>query len=274
MVHQYECNPAGANDLFYAVQAAQEAWPSELTKEFVVFGHSEGGGYAWAAAQRQADYSVPGYLGAIAGSPITDLASILVNPPSNLAFLLITWSQTMQSLFSSAFHITDWLTPAGLMARQLYLDLSGCQSVSAELFSASGLYQPTWNHTWYLSVFDTLARSGNKPFTGPLLVMHGLADANVSPQRTIDAVNETCHAFAEDQSLQFATFEGVTHVPVLYAGQQVWLNWIADRFEGVDLPKGCTRDEYHPPRPAGVYEANIELFLEDALYPYEVARDV
>lgn len=271
VVHQYECNPAGANDLFYAVQAAQEAWPSELTKEFVVFGHSEGGGYAWAAAQRQAVQPVEGYLGAIAGSPITDFASILTNPPSNIVYLLLTWSQTMLSLFGSAFNINDWVTPAGLQARQLYLDLSGCQSVSAELFSPKSLIQPTWNQTWYLSVFDSLARSGNKPFAGPLMVMQGLADTNVSPQRVMSAVNATCDNFAQDRSLEFATFEGVTHVPVLYAGQQVWLSWIADRFEGVELPKGCKRDEYQPPRPTGSYKANIEFFLEDALYSYEVA---
>ena len=34
--HQWGANPAGANDMFYAVQAAQQAWPTELSEEFVI----------------------------------------------------------------------------------------------------------------------------------------------------------------------------------------------------------------------------------------------
>lgn len=40
-------NPAHANDLFYAVEAAQTAYPDELSERFVLFGHSQGGGAAW-----------------------------------------------------------------------------------------------------------------------------------------------------------------------------------------------------------------------------------
>jgi predicted alpha/beta hydrolase len=39
VLHQYTANPAGANDIFFAVEAAQSAFP-ELSKHFVTMGHS------------------------------------------------------------------------------------------------------------------------------------------------------------------------------------------------------------------------------------------
>lgn len=69
IVHPYLSNPSHANDMFYSVEAAQKAWPEALSEYFVLMGHSQGGGAAWGAAQRQARRPVAGYLGAVAGSP-------------------------------------------------------------------------------------------------------------------------------------------------------------------------------------------------------------
>jgi pimeloyl-ACP methyl ester carboxylesterase len=76
--NQAEIFPAAANDLFYGVEAAQAAFPQLLSKEFVVVGHSLGGGAAWAAAERQAQKPVNGYLGAVAGSPATNITAIAI----------------------------------------------------------------------------------------------------------------------------------------------------------------------------------------------------
>lgn len=50
-VHEYLASSSHAHDVFYSVQAAQTSFP-ELSKHFVIIGHSQGGGVAWAAAQR------------------------------------------------------------------------------------------------------------------------------------------------------------------------------------------------------------------------------
>lgn len=57
--HPYTANPAHANDLFSSIQAAQAAFPA-LSKRFVLMGHSQGGGAAWAAAQCQACLQIVG----------------------------------------------------------------------------------------------------------------------------------------------------------------------------------------------------------------------
>ena len=72
IVHEYLGSPAHANDVVYAVQAAQKNFP-EFSQDFVVIGHSQGGGAAWATAQRLVDRPVPGYLGGVAISPVTTI---------------------------------------------------------------------------------------------------------------------------------------------------------------------------------------------------------
>jgi len=62
-----------------------------------------------------------------------------------------------------------------------------------------------------------------------MLVLQGTADNGVPFPVTTIAVNQTCSAYLQSQ-LDYAMFEGATHVPVLYASQQIWLDWIADRF--------------------------------------------
>jgi hypothetical protein len=73
--HPWILGPAQANDLAFAVVAARKAFPQQIGKEFVVVGHSQGGGSAWAFAQRQADKAkaISGYLGTVAIAPATDV---------------------------------------------------------------------------------------------------------------------------------------------------------------------------------------------------------
>ena len=72
ITHEYMASPSQANDVVFSVLAAQMAFP-ELSKQFVVVGHSQGGGAAWAVAQRQAVRPIKGYLGGVAISPTTSI---------------------------------------------------------------------------------------------------------------------------------------------------------------------------------------------------------
>jgi hypothetical protein len=102
-----------------------------------------------------------------------------------------------------------------------------------------------------------------------MLVLQGSADESVPAVLTTAAVNQTCSVLP-DSKLQYTIFEGVTHVPVLYAGQQIWLDWIADRFNGVPVPDGCVQ-EIVSPQSHQAYQTEVGFTLEYALYPYELA---
>lgn len=85
ILHEYVASPSHANDIIYSVQAAQSAF-SELSKSFVIIGHSQGGGAVWATAQRQAVEPVSGYLGAVAIAPVTTIIDKKMPPLTLQAF--------------------------------------------------------------------------------------------------------------------------------------------------------------------------------------------
>ena len=264
--HQYYVNQAAANDLVCAVQAAQRAYP-QLSKEFVVMGHSQGGGAAWAAAQRQAEKPIPGYLGTIAGSPATHyLLPLAYNS------LLPLIGQALSSIYPT-FSLGDWLTPVGVARENLLQTLQGCQSTRLELLSSlspSQLISPTWNSTWYFTAFMKLIQTGGRPIAEPMLVLQGTADSAVLPNTTTQAVNDTCNAYPDSQ-IEYAMYEGADHVPTLYASQRDWLDWIAARFSRGKVAKGCIQELHSPSLPVEAYQKEGNYFLEYALYGYEVA---
>lgn len=57
IAHEYLSGPSQANDIVYAVQAAQAGF-KELSKDFVVIGHSQGGGADMAHSRRLTDSSI------------------------------------------------------------------------------------------------------------------------------------------------------------------------------------------------------------------------
>lgn len=239
--HEFLSNPSQANDLFYSVQAAQTAF-RQLSREFVVLGHSQGGGAAWAAAQRQAVEPVKGYLGAIAASPVTNLLDLPDGGSLGIVVMFVLYS--LQNLYPK-FDYHDILTPQAARRWELFLQLQAGDGVSLSLFLGIPILQPIWRQNEFLRDFIARTANGGKPIAGPMLVLQGLADGTVDPGTTTRAVQNTCNKYPQSQ-LQFQTWEAVTHVPVMYTSQQVWLQWIEDRFGGRLVPSRCEEGSHSP----------------------------
>lgn len=257
--HQYLSTAAG-DDLLYAVQAARTAFPASLgDSRFVVMGHSQGGGAAWAAAQRQASRTGPlaaasgplriadddddddYYLGTVAASPSTT--------PFLEAAATALWPLIAQGLDSiwpgGEFDAREWLSPGGFARLSLLQDLQGCQSVKEELSvpgrnfgSAADWVNPAFVDSFYWRAYlDKYSAVGNLPVASssssssapPMLVIQGTGDTSVPAVYTDAAVEGTCARYP-DSNIHYARFEGAEHVPVLYASQQVWLSFIEDLF--------------------------------------------
>ena len=265
IAHQYMAHPAAANDLVYAVQAAQQAWP-ELSREFVVIGHSQGGGTAWAVAQRQALKPADGYLGTVAASPVTDAlqeGKLQPKPDQRIA----TTALALDTIFED-FQLSDWLTDRGIKSLEVLQDIQGCQSVATELFYSSATTKVGWNETWSARQFTELMGNGGRPIAGPMLVLQGTLDSNVPIAATNLAVNKTCEMFPHSQ-LEYRTYQGAQHTPTLYASQRVWFDWIQARFEGDSVPDGCQMTAVTPYRPVSDYYQNPNWILEYTLWEYE-----
>ncbi|KAL9011844.1 MAG: hypothetical protein Q9173_003347 [Seirophora scorigena] len=258
ITHQYLACPSQANDIIYAVKAAQETFP-ELSHNFVVIGHSQGGGAAWATAQRQVDKPTTGYLGAVAISPVTTL----LNQPEPFRSALGTAiCPGLASVFPQ-FRPQDILTEDGQRCLGIMTEsAAGVASSIAILFGAT-LLKDDWAQNEYVEKYLALISNGAKAFDGPLLVMHGEADETMSVDATNKAVAETATLFPSS-SLEYIALPDVTHAPALQASQSIWMNWISDRFAGRAVKSGFQRTEVVRPRPTQSYQVAQSWYLERA----------
>ncbi|KAM5345671.1 hypothetical protein ACJ41O_011532 [Fusarium nematophilum] len=176
--HQYHASLTTAHDTLYGFRAALEAFPEKLSQDFVVMGHSQGGGVAWAVAEALAkeqdefeDLS-SGYKGSIAASPTTKVFS------GPAPFILPSVGQMLQSIFPT-FRLEDWLTPLGVARTKLEREIQGGVGVFQQLFLGADVFKPEYNETWYVDAFSKLGDAGRKDFKGPLLVVQGTEDSYV-----------------------------------------------------------------------------------------------
>ncbi|KAI1076894.1 putative secretory lipase [Whalleya microplaca] len=241
--HQYLVSPTAAHDALHAMRAALAAFPDKLDPRFVVMGHSQGGGAAWAAAEVLASEAdayadlVPGFLGAVAVSPTTSVFS--VRPE-----FILPWGGLMLDSVFPAFDLGDWLTPLGVARARLLREVGGGIGVSTQLFlSGEPMYKEDYADTWYADAYARIANAGRKPFRGPLLVLLGSDDIYIPEDDTAATVRATCDV-NPGGDLEFFVVNGTTHVPTLTASRQIFLKWIEDRFERRALTKtGCVRTD-------------------------------
>lgn len=282
--HPYLTVPAGANDLIYAVQAAQAAFPSKLSKEFVVMGHSQGGGAAWGTAVREATNPTVGYLGTIASSPTTNLTGEIalhadVVPPT-LGFF---WAEAIRTLYPN-FNQSQILTDEGLARLRLAKEQGMCNSAVGALLSDfpgsdnGTILRKGWNTLPEIAKYLSLCDVGTQMIKGPMLMLQGTEDPAVPYLFTDASVATTCAAMGNGtrwSGIEYARFEGVSHVPVLFAGQRVWLEWLAERFGGVGKSEGgsgcVVRNYTSMAMPAANYQKELGYFLELATQAYQVA---
>ncbi|MCJ1471005.1 hypothetical protein MMC07_009653 [Pseudocyphellaria aurata] len=265
--HTWFPNRSHANDLFYSVQAAQSGF-AEVSKQFVIMGHSQGGGAAWAAAQRQAVRPVEGYLGAIAASPPTKFMETAKSSLINNVACPWTLVQALLSIFPD-FDPGDILTPAGLQRYQLYAEIQGCNSVMEEIVDST-LVRSNWSETFYPRAFSELSQNGGQPIAGPLLILQGADDPAVLADLVTKYVNQTCDLYPNSQ-LEYIIFEGVKHLPLMYASQPVWLSWIEERFAEVEVRPRCLLSRIASARPIDSYQHDVNWIIKYSTEGYETA---
>jgi len=258
IVHEYLASPSQANDVVHSVKAAQTAFP-ELSKQFVVIGHSQGGGAAWAVAQREATNAVPGYLGAIAVSPYTGF----LNEEGKFSPLM--GAAMCQGIASAVpeFDPKDILTPEGEKRLAImYQTGAGVASAMALLYGTE-VVKPDWKHNPHIQKFGIATSNGGKPIKGPLLVIHGDSDNMNTAVTVADAVKRTADLFPSAQ-LEFVSLPQVTHAPALGASQRLWMDWIGDRFAEVEVKPLYQRSALRSARPGAAYHKEVNWYLEPA----------
>ena len=255
--------PSQANDVVYSVEAAQAAFP-ELSKQFVVIGQSQGGGAAWAVAQKAATTPIPGYLGAVAVSPYT---SLLSETNSDIVELATAIQSPAMAAALPEYDAKELLNDEGLNVYKAVYDMDGAIFSGLALLSGKKIVQPHWEENAFYRKFQEMTSNGGKAIAGPLLVIHGKDDPALPISATDSAVDETAKRFPSSQ-IEYVSLPGVTHVSALSASQHIYMDWIQNRFAGREVPVGAHRRELSAARPEKSRQGEQNWYLSLATQPY------
>jgi pimeloyl-ACP methyl ester carboxylesterase len=264
IVHEYLNGLAQANDVAYSIPAAQKAFP-ELSKKFVVIGSSEGGLAAWGFAEKLVSEPMDGHLGTVALSPVTRV----LNLPATEAVipqLLLMIAPSLIANFPS-FKPEQIFTPEGQQSLETYVALKGCNTVLFNIQSTNILKDGWQNNTW-VQEYQQVAAVGGKCISGAMLVIQGGIDPIVYPQSVTDAINETMKA-DPSAKIEYHLLPNVSHAPAMYAGLQIYLDWIAERFSGQAVKPGFSRFEPRPVRPAAAQQLEANWFIQNETEPWQ-----
>ena len=264
IVHEYLNGLAQANDVAYSIPAAQKAFP-ELSKRFVVIGSSEGGLAAWGFAEKLVSEPMDGHLGTIALSPVTRV----LNLPATEAVIPQLLLMIAPSLIANfpGFKPEQIFTPEGQQSLEAYVALKGCNTVLFNIQSTNILKDGWQNNTW-VQEYQKVAVVGGKRISGAMLVIQGGVDPIVYPQSVTDAVNETLEA-DPSAKIEYHLLPNVSHAPAMYAGLQIYLDWIAARFSGQPVKPGFSRFDPQPVRPAAAQQLEANWFIQNETEPWQ-----
>lgn len=280
--HEYLSGPAQANDVAYSILAAREAFPGQLSSKWVVAGHSQGGGSAWAVAQRQVHDPVDGFLGTVALAPFTripdqlePIRSVVATANSRSVQLNRPEVDVANSLLTALGRERQAMTEA--IGGNTAIILSICLNASSNVADADSAAADAGNKqtlvqesAWekFKDFYDEIG-NGGKPIAEPMLIMHGNQDPvlNVGPVREwVDKTMELSQNKAHP--IDFVELDGVSHNATCTAAQWIWLDWIARRFanaiSGTTTNKAHAKRVIRPPRPVEAYQKEINWWIAGA----------
>ena len=264
IIHEYITGPAQANDVYYSILAATEAFP-ELSKDFVVIGSSQGGSAAWAFAQKMATERMDGHLGTVTLSPVTRLLDLPIDEPI-FSLLVLCLIPALKANYGP-FDPSEILTPEGLESLETMTTLQGCNSTLFQ-FPMQNILKSGWHNNNAVQRYQAANINGGKEIGGPMLVMQGNDDPIVTTPVVEAAVNETMKQFPESQ-IEYHLLPNVNHDPVMYAGLQIYLDWISARFAGKPAKPSYHSQVATPCRPATAQQLEANWFVEAETEPWQ-----
>jgi pimeloyl-ACP methyl ester carboxylesterase len=249
----YEAGFLHAADVAYGLIAARKMMGELLSEEYVVVGHSEGGMTAWRTNERlampdQEELLKAGkFLGSVANAPALRPLDLIPESirranggPIGDAVSVI-FLQSLARLFPDTFHLGDYVTDM-VLGRIPLMD-QGCLGVGRALFGNLTSKQLFKNLNWleHPSVVDWQKRyngAGPHALAAPMLVVQGITDILVYANNTEVDFNRTCSEFP-DSKATLILYPGSDHDLVTANTVYGSLRWIRERFDGVEVTKGC-----------------------------------
>lgn len=243
-----------ANDVYYSVLAAKQAFGSLLTDEWAAFGHSQGGLAVWQLSEHELVQDPgSGYLGGVAIAPPTKLHDAYVMIMSTLrqgdpspALVTTALAAVVPTIMflRRAFPEYDAPLIKEVVKDRVHLADLGqlCQAASSALAFDLTLDQvfvdlERTDDPLMKKFQDLHAPAQGDPASRPLLVIQGSLDIGIAPATTKASFDAAC---GFGNKLHRTLYEGLEHNLIMGPTSDEWLQFIADRFAGKDFGSVCT----------------------------------
>lgn len=237
--HPYLIPASEGRSVIDSVRAARDLVP-DTGKRWAVFGASQGGQAAWAAAELAGTWGRGlEFLGAAAAAPAADIAPVTSLVPNGLSqsdlglYPLVLYGLKLQH---PNLRYSDYLSGAALAETPLIPVTCATEQVFASLPAAD--FTPRSAAALRL-VHRYLEQNAlpQRRASGPLFVAQGTADNIVLPAWNDAAVRDACRI---GDTVQYTKYAGAGH-PALPAAEADVVTWLDGRFAGAPVPDNCPR---------------------------------
>ena len=237
--HAYLDMLGNGADVIYSVPAARAA-VANLSSQWVIVGHSQGGLSSLGAAQLEAARKDSGYLGTVALAGASDLedlidAGLAAKAPilnGLLAFVVYGFQTAYPQL-----EVENVLAGAAIKQYSMFVT-DGCSAASGAFVAlpADGMYRPDWKQDPSVQTMLERVRPGVRPARGPLLLVTGGADPMFTATASKKVSERLCRS---GERVQRSVYPGLGHDPLVYGSLPEQINWIRGRFSGARAPSNC-----------------------------------
>jgi len=237
--HAYLDMLSNGTDVINSVPAARAAVP-DLSKKWLVVGHSQGGLSSLGVAQLEGTLKDANFLGTVALAGASDLEdgldSLLRVKLPVLNGLVAFWVYGVKSVYPE-LDLKDILTSKALAVYNASVE-DGCSAASGAFAAVSTdeIFLPSWKNNKYIQQFFQRDQPGKLPTYGPLLLVVGGDDILFTDSASRKIFQRLCITGAR---VQRNVYPGLGHDPVVYGSLRDQLDWIADRFAGEPAPSNC-----------------------------------
>jgi hypothetical protein len=241
-VHPYlDSRTAGLN-MIDSVRALRHTFPGTVSPTWAAFGHSQGGGAAWAADEQAGAYAPElRFIGAVAAAPATDVSQFVdlattgtLTPEQRLSLPMIIESlarlhpELDRDDFRSGVAEENWAVLTACQGSELLARNAVAGKLTGSEFTprtaaAADLLRKLMQQ-WAIP---------QRPLSGPLSVWYGGSDAYIDAEWTRAAIARACAA-GGTVTVQYEPDKGHGDVDL---GTQV--QWLTDRFAGRPVRNDC-----------------------------------
>jgi pimeloyl-ACP methyl ester carboxylesterase len=235
----YLVGVVAARDTIDIVRAADHLTAAHASRDYVVWGHSEGGQTAMFSLAIGNSYAPELHLeGVVAGAPpsqFQDIYTFLKTSPLRY-YLFMAGAGFNAAYGNAAAPLNQVMTAKGISLIPLLSN--GCSDfiaketngyALAEIVKADPFTVPAWKRLLVANDPGSLTTSSS----APLLIIQGGADEQI-PVVTTQLLKD--HECSIGQDVERWVYPGQSHAGVIPVSMGDMVHWIADRFSGVADP--------------------------------------